>query len=107
MQMVDAQLGRSRRSKGATAAKPQVALVALDARTGAIKAMVGGRDYGESQLDHVFAKRQPGSAFKPFVYAAALTPPRDARGRGAVTAATILQDEPSTLWFQNQAENPG
>lgn len=106
MQQVDAQLGRLRRSKAVAAAKPQVALVALDPRTGAIKAMVGGRDYGESQLDHVFAKRQPGSAFKPFVYAAALTPPRDARGRGVVTAATILQDEPTTFWFQNQPYHP-
>jgi penicillin-binding protein 1B len=53
--------------------KPQVALVALDPRTGNILAMVGGRSYGESQLNRVTdAHRQPGSTFKPFVYAAAL-----------------------------------
>lgn len=53
--------------------KPQAALVALDPRTGNIVAMVGGRDYAESQLNRVTdARRQPGSTFKPFVYAAAL-----------------------------------
>ena len=52
---------------------PQVALVALDPRTGNVLAMVGGRDYGESQLNRATdARRQPGSVFKPFVYAAAL-----------------------------------
>lgn len=54
-------------------AKAQGALVALDPRTGNILAMVGGRDYGVSQLNRVTdARRQPGSTFKPFVYAAAL-----------------------------------
>ena len=48
-------------------------VVAMDARTGDILALVGGRDYGLSQFDRVTqAKRQAGSAFKPFVYAAAL-----------------------------------
>jgi penicillin-binding protein 1B len=52
---------------------PQAALVALDPRTGEVLAMVGGRDYGESQLNRATdAQRQPGSVFKPFVYAAAL-----------------------------------
>ncbi|MDK1377472.1 MULTISPECIES: transglycosylase domain-containing protein [unclassified Sinorhizobium] len=50
----------------------QAALVSIDG-TGAIRALVGGRDYAESQFDRASkAKRQPGSAFKPFVYAAAL-----------------------------------
>ena len=53
--------------------KPQAALVALDPHTGNILAMVGGRNYAESQLNRATdAKRQPGSTFKPFVYAAAL-----------------------------------
>lgn len=52
---------------------PQAALVALDPRTGDVLAMIGGRDYAESQLNRATdAKRQPGSVFKPFVYAAAL-----------------------------------
>jgi penicillin-binding protein 1B len=52
---------------------PQVALVALDPKTGNVLAMIGGRDYAESQMNRVTdAQRQPGSVFKPFVYAAAL-----------------------------------
>lgn len=51
----------------------QIALVALDVRTGAIRAMVGGTDYSESQYNRaVQGGRQAGSAFKPFVYTAAL-----------------------------------
>lgn len=58
----------SRRGK-----QPQAALVALDPQTGNVLAMVGGRNYGESQLNRATdALRQPGSTFKPFVYAAAL-----------------------------------
>ena len=54
-------------------AKPQAALVALDPKTGNVLAMVGGREYAESQLNRATdARRQPGSTFKPFVYAAAL-----------------------------------
>jgi penicillin-binding protein 1B len=52
---------------------PQVAMVALDPKTGNVLAMIGGRDYAESQMNRVTdAQRQPGSVFKPFVYAAAL-----------------------------------
>lgn len=54
-------------------AKPQAALVAIDPKTGNVLAMVGGRDYAQSQLNRATdARRQPGSTFKPFVYAAAL-----------------------------------
>ena len=53
--------------------KPQAALVAIDPHNGNILAMVGGRRYAESQLNRATdARRQPGSTFKPFVYAAAL-----------------------------------
>ncbi|MFN2577714.1 MAG: transglycosylase domain-containing protein [Pyrinomonadaceae bacterium] len=52
---------------------PQVAMVALDPNTGNVLAMIGGRDYAASQLNRATdAERQPGSVFKPFVYAAAL-----------------------------------
>jgi penicillin-binding protein 1B len=55
------------------AQRPQAALVALDPLTGDVLAMVGGRDYAESQLNRATdANRQPGSTFKPFVYAAAI-----------------------------------
>lgn len=58
---------------GRNSGKPQAALVALNPHTGEILAMVGGRSYAESQLNRVTdAHRQPGSTFKPFVYAAAL-----------------------------------
>jgi len=53
--------------------QPQVALVALEAQTGCVLAMVGGRDYAADTTNRaVAARRQPGSAFKPFVYVAAL-----------------------------------
>jgi 1A family penicillin-binding protein len=52
--------------------KMQVALVALDPQTGAIQAMVGGRDYHASTYNRVFAERQPGSTFKAILYAAAI-----------------------------------
>src|SRR5207248_2594704 len=52
---------------------PQAALVALDPHTGRVLAMLGGRDYAQSQMNRATdAERQPGSVFKPFVYAAAL-----------------------------------
>jgi penicillin-binding protein 1A len=64
----------------------QGALVAMDG-TGAIRALVGGRDYSESQFNRaVDARRQPGSAFKPFVYLAALEAGR--------TPETVRQDVP-------------
>jgi len=51
----------------------QAALVSIDPQTGFVRAIVGGRDYGESPFDRaVDARRQPGSAFKPFIYALAL-----------------------------------
>ena len=50
---------------------PQVALVALDPHTGQVLALIGGRNYGQSQLDHAISHRPLASVFKPFVYAAA------------------------------------
>jgi penicillin-binding protein 1B len=67
------QLDRLDKNYKDRSAKPQAALIALDPRTGNVLAMVGGRDYAESQLNRATdARRQPGSTFKPFVYAAAL-----------------------------------
>jgi penicillin-binding protein 1A len=64
---------RQRTRSGAPDEPLQAALVALDARTGAVLAMVGGRSFDESRFNRVTqARRQAGSAFKPFVYAAAL-----------------------------------
>lgn len=50
----------------------QAALVALDPQTGAVRALVGGRDYQSSPYNRVFAERQPGSTFKAILYTAAL-----------------------------------
>ncbi len=75
----------------------EAALVALDPATGRVRALVGGRDYGSSPLDRaVRARRQPGSAFKPFVYLAALDPGR----RGEAPARTVVsqvEDAPFSM----------
>jgi penicillin-binding protein 1B len=78
----------------------QAALVALDPATGAVRALVGGRDYQASQFNRATqARRQPGSAFKPFVYLAAL---RQRGGPPALTAASLVDDEPITLTTDNE-----
>ena len=108
MKKVDAQLARRYerwRKKGEAAPQVQAALVALDPRTGEIRALVGGRDYGESQLNHALARRQPGSAFKPFVYAAAF----DNAVEGIqpiVTPVTTVVDEPTTFEFDGKEYTP-
>ena len=72
-QALKRQLDRLDAVYAARGLKPQAALVALDPHTGDVLAMVGGRNYAESQLNRATdALRQPGSTFKPFVYAAAL-----------------------------------
>ena len=56
---------------GETILYPQVSLVAINPHTGQVLALIGGRNYGNSQLNHAVAKRPTGSIFKPFVYATA------------------------------------
>ncbi len=84
----------------------QAALVAMNAHTGEIVAMVGGRDYSKSQLNRAEALRQPGSAFKPFVYATALNTAYDPVPR-VITPATLYKDEPKTFTYDNQEYSPG
>jgi penicillin-binding protein 1B len=85
----------------------QAALVAMNAKTGEIVAMVGGRDYSKSQLNRASdAYRQPGSVFKPFVYATALNTAYDPVPR-VITPATTYMDEPKTFTFDNQEYSPG
>ncbi len=93
--------------KGSTEAIPQVqiALVAIDPRTGEIKAVIGGRDYGQSQLNHALAHRQPGSVFKPFVYAAAFDNAVDGV-QPVITPATTIDDEPTTFEFDGKEYTP-
>ena len=74
MPQIDAQVDRlhARQKKlGQPYIYPQVALVAINPHTGQVLALVGGRSYGSSQLNHAVARRPTGSIFKPFVYAAA------------------------------------
>ena len=107
--------------EGAKLDASQAALVSIDG-TGAIRALVGGRDYAESQFNRAAkAKRQPGSAFKPFVYAAGLevglrpgsvrsdapvrigkwTPENyDQKYRGQVTLTSALADSLNTIAAQ-------
>ena len=97
MEEVDRQLrGRGKLSPG----EPQVALVAIDPRTGDVKAMVGGRNYAANQLNHALAMRQPGSVFKPFVYAAAIDTGVEGGAR-TFTPASLLEDNPATTFSFN------
>ncbi|MGE5753704.1 MAG: PBP1A family penicillin-binding protein, partial [Deltaproteobacteria bacterium] len=74
----------------------QAALVAVDPATGELTAMVGGRGYGETQFNRAAdARRQPGSAFKPFVLLAAMQ--QTAKGKGKVTLATTVSGEPISI----------
>lgn len=98
---VDALLKRRKRPQLA-----QAALLAIDPRTGEILAWVGGRSYNQSQYNRVLtARRQPGSVFKPFVYLAAFEKGAD-QGRTDLTPATVVVDEPTTFWFEDQAYEP-
>jgi len=93
------------KKEGQPAPQAQIAMVVLDPHTGEIKALIGGRDYGESQLNHVLARRQPGSAFKPFVYAAAFEGAVDGV-QPIVTPATTVMDEPTTFDFDGKEYTP-
>ena len=85
----------------------QAALVAMKADTGEIVAMVGGRDYEKSQLNRATdAMRQPGSVFKPFVYATAINTAYDPVPR-LITAATTYKDEATTFSSGGQQYSPG
>ncbi len=108
---------------------PQVAVVVLDPHTGEVLALVGGRNYGQSQLDHAVAKRPTGSIFKPFVYAAAINtaltgqmisvghsapetggnapPTVDTSGAPAIfTPATLVDDEQVSIAYGDQVYEP-
>jgi penicillin-binding protein 1B len=84
---------------------PQVALIAMDPHTGDVLALVGGRNYAWSQLDHAVSKRPTGSIFKPFVYAAAVNTALDG-SQQVLTPASIVPDEPSTFAYGDQIYEP-
>ncbi|NTV32812.1 MAG: PBP1A family penicillin-binding protein [Deltaproteobacteria bacterium] len=78
--------------------KLQGAIVVMQPKTGYILAMVGGRDYGVSQFNRITqAKRQPGSAFKPFVFLSSLD---------SFTPASILSNEPKTYKINGNEWRP-
>jgi len=109
---------------------PQAALIALDPHTGEIKAMVGGSDYTATQYNRISAAfRQPGSVFKPFVYAAALETAYNMDGASRqlltasqssftadipspsiqdrlITPVTRILDAPRTFMYGNEVYEP-
>ena len=105
MQLVDKQLAAKSKSKSAPSTAPQVVLIALDPRTGEVKALCGGRNYSLSQLNRVFAKRPPGSVFKPFVYTAALNSAITG-GDPVLTSASLVDDSPTTFSAGSQTYSP-
>jgi penicillin-binding protein 1B len=116
MKLVD-QLVKKRRTKRVRVGKnkyettvapgpdAQVALVAMDPHTGEVLALVGGRNYAFSQLDHAVASRPTGSIFKPFVYAAAINTGLDG-SNPVYTPATMIEDEPTTFAYGDQIYEP-
>jgi penicillin-binding protein 1B len=116
MKLVD-QLVKKRRTKRVRVGKnkyetteapgpdAQVALVAMDPHTGEVLALVGGRNYAFSQLDHAVANRPTGSIFKPFVYAAAINTGLDG-SNPVFTPATMIEDEPTTFTYGDQIYEP-
>jgi penicillin-binding protein 1B len=97
---------RHKKDKDGKVPEVQAALVAMDPRTGEIKALVGGRNYGLSQLNRAVAKRQPGSIFKPLVYAAALNTALFDSEK-VFTPTTMLIDEPTTFYYDGRSYEPG
>jgi len=98
-------VGKKFETKVEPGPQAQVAMVALDPHTGAVLALVGGRDYGWSQLNHAVAKRPTGSIFKPFVYAAAMNTALDG-SQTVITPATTVTDAPSSFAYGDQIYEP-
>jgi penicillin-binding protein 1B len=98
-------VGKKYETKVLEGPRAQVALVAMDPHTGAVLALVGGRDYGWSQLNHAVAKRPTGSIFKPFVYAAAVNTALDG-SQAVITPASTVTDAPSSFAYGDQIYEP-
>jgi penicillin-binding protein 1B len=98
-------VGKKYETKILPGPQAQVALVVLDPHTGAVLALVGGRDYGWSQLNHAVAKRPTGSIFKPFVYAAAMNTALDG-SQTVITPASTVTDAPSSFAYGDQIYEP-
>ena len=86
--------------------KPQAGLVAIEAKTGKIVAMVGGRSFLDNQFNRAAnAMRQPGSSFKPFVYAQAINSAYESNSR-IFTTATTFKDEKKIFQFGTDTYSP-
>ncbi|MBV9034957.1 MAG: PBP1A family penicillin-binding protein [Acidobacteriaceae bacterium] len=105
MREINSILTKRSKTTGETVGEPQIALICLDPHTGEVKALIGGRNYGVSQLDHVIAKRPSGSVFKPFVYAAALNTGLWKKS-DPMTPSTIVKDEARTFYYAGKAYEP-
>lgn len=102
MSEVDKLLARRQRN-----VSPEAALLAVDPRTGEILAMLGGRDYAVTQFNRaVQARRQPGSSFKPFVYAAALQVSLERFPDSPYTLSSLIVDEPYEFPFDKKVYAP-
>ena len=78
----------------------------MDPHTGRVLGMSGGFSYASSQFDRAMqAQRQPGSSFKPFVYAAAMNTAING-GTRTITPATTVVDEPTTFWYDGKPYEP-
>ena len=101
---------KHRKNADAPITYPQVALIALNPHTGQVLALVGGRDYATSQLNHAMAQRPTGSTFKPFVYATAYNSSlagTDLDGNGVFTALTRINDDPQDFGSNGRSYIPG
>jgi len=110
MKNVDELIHKLHRKGDTNITYPQVALIALNPHTGQVLALVGGRNYGISQLDHAIAERPTGSIFKPFVYATAYNTSLNGTvltSGGVFTALTKLNDDPQDFGTDGQSYIPG
>ncbi len=110
MRHVDDLVRAQHRQGGPPAAMPQVALVALNPHTGQVLALVGGRNYAASQLNHATSKRPTGSTFKPLVYADAFAASLNGGGLSdgsAFTPLTQLSDDPQDFGTGGRSYIPG
>ena len=98
-------VGKKTETKVMPGPQAQVALIVLDPHTGAVLALVGGRDYGWSQFNHAVSKRPTGSIFKPFVYAAAMNSALDGSPT-VLTPASTVTDAPSSFAYGDQIYEP-
>ena len=109
MQNVDEMVRKQHRGNGPIS-WPQVSLVALNPHTGQVLALVGGRDYGVSQLNHALSQRPTGSTFKPFVFAAAFRASLDGFDFGdghTFTAVSEINDDPQDFGTDGRPYMPG